>query len=130
MILKIFTTGLLGFGLVVHAGFPAAAELGPDWITEAEMKRLSNKARTTGQVLTGLACRFEEVENPGRANVRFKPVFEPSASPVPWGWTFDANAPNRAIEQQARSQGFYAAAEDYYEISGVTWVRCKVWHRE
>jgi len=62
--------------------------------------------------------------------VIFRAEFEQSSSPVGWGWTFDANAPNTAVEAQAKSAGFTLATEDYFEISGVTWVRCKVWHRQ
>lgn len=119
------------FGLMCGVN-PANSEiLGKEWIAEAEMKRQSAFARGNGMVLTALNCRFlKGVENPGRSDVVFRAEFEAVDAPYGWGWTFDANAPNRAVEEQARSAGFKMASEDYYEISGVTWVRCKVWHRK
>lgn len=93
------------------------------------MKALSQSARNDGRVLTKLSCLFEDVENPARENVRFKPVFETSSGQVPWGWTYEANAANPAAEAPARNAGFEVASEEYFEISGLTWVRCKVWHR-
>ncbi|MEM9330006.1 MAG: hypothetical protein AAGA53_01695 [Pseudomonadota bacterium] len=111
---------------------PASAQfLGKEWIDEAEMKRQSAFARQHNLVLVGLNCKFKDgVENPGRSHVIFRAEFEQMTPPIGWGWTFDANAPNRAIEAQARNGGFVVAAEDYFEMTGVTWVRCKVWHRE
>ena len=111
---------------------PATSELlGKEWIPEAEVKKQSAFARQHNLVLVGLNCRFREgVENPGRDDVLFRADFERFENPIGWGWTFDANAPNRAVEEQARSGGFSVAAEDYFEITGVTWVRCKVWHRK
>ncbi|MEM9279315.1 MAG: hypothetical protein AAGA76_12135 [Pseudomonadota bacterium] len=104
--------------------------LGDEWIDEAEMKKQSAFARQHNLVLVGLNCRFREgVENPGRSDVIFRAEFKQVSPPIGWGWTFDANAPNRAIEQQAKNGGFVVAAEDYFEMTGVTWVRCKVWHR-
>jgi len=119
----------------IFAAFVVTADgqaelLGKEWISEAEMKRQSAFARNNNLLLTGLSCRFRQgVENPGRSDVIFRAEFERAEAPVGWGWTFDANAPNLAVEKQAQRGGFVVAAEDYFEISGVTWVRCKVWHR-
>ncbi|MEM7214799.1 MAG: hypothetical protein AAF423_04585 [Pseudomonadota bacterium] len=115
----------------VFSGTPVQAELlGKEWITEAEMKKQSAFARQHSLVLVGLNCRFRDgVESPGREDVIFRAEFEQVIPPIGWGWTFDANAPNRAVEEQARNGGFSVATEDYFEMTGVTWVRCKVWHR-
>ncbi len=104
--------------------------LGAEWIDEAELKKQSNFARQHGLQLNKLSCRFAEgVENPGRSDVIFRADFTQPNTPQPWGWTFDANATLEGPERQARSAGFSVVYEDYYEISGVTWVRCRVWHR-
>ena len=103
--------------------------LGKEWINETEMKKQSQFARKHGLLLVDLDCRFrKDADNPGRKDVIFRADFEQPPSPVGWGWTFDANAPNLAAEQQALNAGFEMVSEDYFEISGVTWVRCKVWH--
>ena len=109
----------------------ASAEfLSKEWIKEAELKKQSAFARQHNLQLIKLSCRFPaDVDNPGRSDVIFRAEFKQSESPQPWGWTFDANAPLRGPEEQAKSAGFTVAHEDYFEISGVTWVRCKVWHR-
>ena len=114
------------FTLVLGSGEAAAEK----WITEAQMKQLSAKARNYQLMLTQLSCRFQaDVDTPGREHVLFKPVFEQVAEVTPWGWTFDANQALPGPEKQARDAGFEIASEDYYEITGVTWVRCRVWHR-
>ena len=129
------------FSLVVAGGLAGDANaerakeargqlLGKEWIDEAEMKRQSHFARQNNLVLVRLGCRFKKgVADPGRDDVIFRAEFEQTALPVGWGWTFDANAPLRGPEEQAKAAGFQLASEDYFEISGVTWVRCKVWHR-
>ena len=100
------------------------------WITEAEMKQRSAFARQNRLMLVGLNCKFREgIENPGREHVLFKADFEQVSTPLPWGWTFDANQALPGPENQARAAGFEVATEDYFEITGVTWVRCRVWHR-
>ena len=110
---------------------PAHAELlGDEWITEKEMKRQSAFAREHNLLLVGLRCKFnEEIKNPGRSDVLFRADFKIVDRPEAWGWTFDANAELRQPEQQAKSAGFVMASEDYFELTGVTWVRCKVWRR-
>ncbi len=112
--------------------YPAGAELlGEEWINEAEMKLQSHFARQNNLLLVGLNCKFREgVENPGRSDVLFRADFEIPQRPVGWGWTFDANVENTAAETRARNAGFVMATEDLFEISGVTWVRCKVWHHQ
>ncbi|MEO1141656.1 MAG: hypothetical protein AAFW66_04840 [Pseudomonadota bacterium] len=121
---------LAATAVLLSAGQSNAELLGEEWIDEAEMKKQSNFARKHRLLLTRLNCKFKEgIENPGRSDVIFRAEFEQPQSPIGWGWTFDANAPNRAAEQQAKSAGFELATEDYFEITGVTWVRCKVWHR-
>ncbi len=124
------------FASVVCAALGAAMHpvsaglLGEEWITEAEVKKQSAFARKNNLILNELRCKFREgVENPGREDVIFRADFEISPWPIGWGWTFDANAPLVGPEQQARAAGFEVAYEDYFEISGVTWVRCKVWHQ-
>ena len=119
------------FGMFLGFCVPLNAELlGAEWIDEAELKKQSAFARQHGLLLVKLVCRFANgVKNPGREDVIFRADFSQTESPQPWGWTFDANAPLEAPEKQARSAGFEVAHEDYFEISGVTWVRCKVWHR-
>lgn len=105
-----------------------AGLLGEEWISEAEMKRQSAFARKNRLVLMDLQCRFREgAESPGRDDVEFRADFEQSNVPVAWGWTFDANAALPGPEKQARAAGLEIASEDYFEISGVTWVRCRVW---
>lgn len=102
--------------------------LGDEWIAEAEMKKQSAFARQNNLVLDKLSCKFKEgVENPGRGDVLFRADFEFTQLRVAWGWTFDANAPLVGPERQAKAAGFEVAHEDYYEITGQTWVRCKVW---
>jgi len=102
--------------------------LGEEWINEAMMKKQSAFARQHNLVVTDLKCKFREgVENPGRKDVLFRADFIQTQMPVPWGWTFDANAPNLAAEENAKKAGFVVAGEDYYELTGVTWVRCKLW---
>ena len=104
--------------------------LGEEWITEKEMKRQSAFARQHNLLLVGLRCKFnEEIENPGRNDVLFRADFKILDRAEAWGWTFDANAPLREPEEQAKSAGFVVVSEDYFELTGVTWVRCKVWHR-
>jgi len=113
-------------GISSHAH---ALKLGDGWVDEKQMNFLVAQALKQQHVLTKLNCRFTHDNNPGREDVRFRPFFEQTNEPVAWGWTFDANAPNRAGEQQARDAGFKVFAEDYFEITGVTWVRCKIWRR-
>ena len=124
---------LLNFLVAVFlvANTPVHAELlGDEWITESEMKRQSAFAREHNLLLVSLRCKFnEEIKNPGRSGVLFRADFKIVNRPEAWGWTFDANAPLRGPEQQAKSAGFVVASEDYFELTGVTWVRCKVWHR-
>jgi len=105
--------------------------LGDEWITEAEMKKQSDFARKHGLLLTELGCKFnEKKQDPGREDVLFRAIFKQTDSPaIGWGWTFDANAPLRGPEEQAKRAGFVVASENYFELTGVTWVRCKVWHR-
>lgn len=106
-----------------------ALDLSDGWVDEKQLEFLVSKAIEQQLVMTKLNCRFAHDNDPGRDDVRFKPFFEPAQEPIPWGWTFDANAPNRATEEQALKAGFKVFAEDYFEITGVTWVRCKIWHR-
>lgn len=107
-----------------------AQYLGDEWITEAEMKKQSAFARKHGLLLKELRCKFDTaVESPQRKDVLFSAIFIPVAQPVGWGWTFDANAPLKGPEEQAKAAGFEMVSEDYFELSGVTWVRCKIWHR-
>ena len=121
---------LVATAILLSVGQSNAELLGEEWIDEAEMKKQSNFARKHRLLLTSLNCKFKDgVENPGRSDVIFRAEFEQPENPIGWGWTFDANAPNRAAEQQAKNAGFELATEDYFEITGVTWVRCKVWHR-
>ena len=110
---------------------PSHAELlGAEWITEAEMKKQSAFARQNNLLLNSLRCKFDEtVANPGRGDVLFRADFEIPPTPQAWGWTFEANAPLKGPEQQAKAAGFVVASEEYFEVTGVTWVRCKVWHR-
>lgn len=117
--------------LLIFASAPVHAELlGDEWITEAEMKKQSAFARKHRLLLAGLNCKFkEEIENPQRSDVLFRADFEQVETPTAWGWTFDANAPLRGPEEQAKKAGFVVATEDYFELTGVTWVRCKVWHQ-
>ncbi len=123
--LKSFLTSLL---LVTST--PSYAELlGEEWITEAEMKKQSAFARQNRLLLAGLNCKFKEVDNPQRSDVLFRADFKFVDTPQAWGWTFDANAPLKGPEEQAKKAGFVVASEDYFELTGVTWVRCKVWHR-
>lgn len=124
----------LKFALIFCALFvstPSYAELlGAEWITEAEMKKQSAFARQNNLLLKSLRCKFNEaVENPGRSDVLFRADFEVPPVPQAWGWTFDANAPLKGPEQQAKAAGFEVVSEEYFELTGVTWVRCKVWHR-
>jgi len=108
-----------------HAGL-----LGDEWITESEMKKQSNFARQNNLLLVNLRCKFnEDITNPGRGDVLFRAEFEIPKTPQAWGWTFDANAPLKGPEEQAKAAGFIVASEEYFELTGVTWVRCKVWHR-
>ena len=125
-ILKSFFTSLL-----ILTSTPVQAELlGEEWITEAEMKKQSAFARQNRLLLVGLNCKFnEEIKDPQRNDVLFRADFKLVETPQAWGWTFDANAPLRGPEEQAKSAGFVVATEDYFELTGVTWVRCKVWHR-
>ncbi len=118
----------------VVSGFlvsPAQSEfLGDEWISEQEMQRQSRFARRHNLVLADLQCKFHEnIEAPGREHVLFRADFMRPPAPVAWGWTFEANGPNPLPEEQARKAGFEVVGEDYYEITGVTWVRCKLWHR-
>lgn len=110
---------------------PAYAQfLGDEWISEAEMKKQSAFARRNGLVLRELKCKFDvEIENPGRKDVLFSAIFKQTDVPFGWGWTFDANAPLKGPEEQAKAAGFVLASEDYFELTGVTWVRCRIWHR-
>lgn len=110
---------------------PANARLlGDEWISEKEMKRQSAFARKHNFLLIGLRCKFDEtVKNPGREDVLFRADFEIPPRPEAWGWTFEANAPLKGPEQQAKAAGFVVASEEYFEKTGVTWVRCKVWRR-
>jgi len=125
-ILKSFFASLL-----ILTSTPVQAELlGEEWITEAEMKKQSAFARQNRLLLVGLNCKFnEEIKDPQRNDVLFRADFKLVETPQAWGWTFDANAPLRGPEEQAKSAGFVVATEDYFELTGVTWVRCKVWHR-
>lgn len=122
---------LTAFGIAgPHSGPAGAGLLGEEWITEAEVKKQSAFARQNNLILNELRCKFKEgVDSPGRGDVLFRADFEIASRPIGWGWTFDANAPLAGPEQQARAAGFEVAYEDYFEISGVTWVRCKVWHQ-
>jgi len=116
--------------ILLSAQTTSAELLGAEWITEAEMKKQSGFARQHSLLLVNLNCRFKEgVENPGREDVVFRADFEQVIPAQAWGWTFDANARIRGPEKRAEEAGFAVASEDYFEISGVTWVRCKVWHR-
>lgn len=117
--------------LALLVTMPSHAELlGEEWITEAEMKKQSAFARENNLLLNSLRCKFNEaIENPGRGDVLFRADFEIPPTPQAWGWTFEANAPLKGPEQQARAAGFVVASEEYFEVTGVTWVRCKVWHR-
>ena len=104
--------------------------LGDEWISEAELKRQSAFARSNSLLLSSLQCRFREgVSNPQRKDVIFRAEFEQTSNPVAWGWTYDANAPIPGAEENARAAGLVIASEDYFEISGVTWVRCRIWQR-
>lgn len=125
--MRLYLSAVVAF--VISCSLPANAELlGAEWINEAELKKQSAFARQHNLLLTELRCRFAEgVENPGRSNVIFRADFTRTETAQPWGWTFDANAPLEGPERQARSAGFEIAYEDYFEISGVTWVRCRVW---
>ena len=125
-ILKSFFASLL-----ILTSTPVQAELlGEEWITEAEMKKQSAFARQNRLLLVGLNCKFnEEIKDPQRNDVLFRADIKLVETPQAWGWTFDANAPLRGPEDQAKSAGFVVATEDYFELTGVTWVRCKVWHR-
>jgi hypothetical protein len=94
------------------------------------MKKQSAFARQNNLLLNSLRCKFNEtVENPSRSDVLFRADFERPPTPQAWGWTFEANAPLKGPEQQALAAGFVVASEEYFEVTGVTWVRCKVWHR-
>ncbi len=127
--MKVILSLLASFFLLANT-FAHAELLGDEWITEKEMKRQSAFAREHNLLLIGLRCKFkEEVESPGRGDVLFRADFKILNRPEAWGWTFDANAPLRGPEQQAKSAGFVVASEEYFELTGVTWVRCKVWHR-
>ena len=99
------------------------------WVTEAQMKQLSRSAQHEGLLLTRLGCKFADVENPQRKDVLLQPEFKETERPIAWGWTFTANAPDEAGEAPAKAAGFEVASEEYYEVTGVTWVRCKVWYR-
>ena len=125
-ILKSFFASLL-----ILTSTPVQAELlGEEWITEAEMKKQSAFARQNRLLLVGLNCKFnEEIKDPQRNDVLFRADFKLVETPQAWGWTFDANAQLRGPEEQSKSAGFVVATEDYFELTGVTWVRCKVWHR-
>lgn len=121
---------LFVFCAILSATPSSAALLGDEWITEAEMKKQSAFARQNNLLLNSLRCKFDEtVENPGRSDVLFRADFERPQTPQAWGWTFEANAPLKGPEQQAKAAGFIVASEEYFEVTGVTWVRCKVWHR-
>ncbi|MEO0327079.1 MAG: hypothetical protein AAF217_00635 [Pseudomonadota bacterium] len=123
---------IFAFLLILGLQYSALADglLGKEWINEAEMKNQSAFARQHSLVLVSLNCKFKEnVSSPGRKDVLFRAEFEQREAPIGWGWTFDANAPMRGPEQQAKAAGFEVASEDYFEMTGVTWVRCKVWHR-
>lgn len=125
------TKVLMAFALMLPIHSVQAELLGEEWINEAEMKRQSAFARQHNLLLVGLNCKFnEDVESPGRSDVLFRADFKMIDQPIGWGWTFDANAPLRGPEAQAKAAGFVVAAEDYFELTGVTWVRCKVWHRQ
>ncbi len=111
-----------------HAQEPAW-QLDQQWLTEAEMKQVSHMARGQPVVLSSLRCRFADVPDPERGDVRFLPEFKEIQTPTPWGWTYEANAPNPAAEQPAINAGFEVVSEDFFEVTGITWVRCKVWQR-
>ncbi len=116
--------------LLLWSNVAQAELLGDEWITEKEMKRQSAFAREHNLLLVDLRCKFNEsVKNPGRSDVLFRADFKILNRPEAWGWTFEANAPFKGPEQQARAAGFVVASEEYFEVTGVTWVRCKVWHR-
>jgi len=110
---------------------PSHAELlGKEWVSESEMKKQSAFARQNNLLLKSLRCKFNEaVKSPGRSDVLFSAEFERPSIPQAWGWTFEANAPLKGPEQQAKAAGFEVASEEYFEVTGVTWVRCKVWRR-
>ncbi len=118
--------------LFLLADTSAQAELlGEEWITEKTMKFQSKFAREHNLLLKELRCKFDEsVKNPGRGDVLFRADFEIPQRPTAWGWTFEANAPFKGPEQQAKAAGFEVASEEYFEVTGVTWVRCKVWRRK
>ena len=121
---------LIALASLAQAGEKKVGLPGPEWITEAEMKKQSAFARKNNLLLVNLNCKFrEDVSNPGRPDVLFRAEFELVRQPTAWGWTFDANVPQEGPEKQAQQAGFEMAQENYFEISGVTWVRCKVWHR-
>ncbi len=117
------------FAGLISLSTPAYAELlGDEWITEKEMKKQSAFAREYNLLLVELRCKFNESkENPGREDVLFRADFKIVDRAQAWGWTFDANAPLIGPEKQAKAAGFVVASEDYFELTGVTWVRCKVW---
>lgn len=116
--------------IFLFGGSANAELLGDEWIREKEMKRQSAFAREHNLLLVGLRCKFNEaVKNPGREDVLFRADFKILDRPEAWGWTFEANATLRGPEQQAKAAGFVVASEEYFELTGVTWVRCKVWHR-
>jgi len=127
--MRSFKSLIILFALLIT--MPSHAELlGEEWIAEAEMKKQSAFARENNLLLNSLRCKFDEtVANPGRGDVLFRADFEIPPTPQAWGWTFEANAPLKGPEQQAKAAGFEVASEEYFELTGVTWVRCKVWHR-
>lgn len=121
----VLLTTLGSLGSYAYADF-----LGEEWITEAEMKKQSAFARRHGLLLTELNCKFDtNVESPTRKDVLFRAIFQQTDNLIGWGWTFEANAPLKGPEAQAEQAGCEVASEDYFEVTGVTWVRCKVWHR-
>ena len=125
---RFFTLALTALLATSQPAF-SQLSLADEWVNEADMKKQSRFAQRHNLLLVSLSCKFDDTENPGRENVLFKPLFEVVDTPTPWGWTFDANAPLPGPEIQARQAGFEIASEDYFEVSGVTWVRCRVWHR-
>ena len=130
MMKKLLLVSVLAVSPVAHSHAQESGwQLDRQWLTEAEMKKVSHMARGQPVVLSSLKCRFADVPDPERSDVRFLPEFKEIQSPTPWGWTYEANAPNPAAEQPAKNAGFEVISEDFFEVTGVTWVRCKVWQR-
>ena len=119
----------LTVGVLFNPDPASAQDENGKWVTEKQMKQLSRSAQHEGLLLTRLGCKFAKVPDPKREDVLFVPEFVEVDQPTPWGWTYAANSPNEADEGPAKAAGFEVASEEYYEVTGVTWVRCKVWYR-